>query len=580
MDEYTNNYNGGFNGGFDENKNADSVRDTQQPAQSQSFNVDNTSGTVNHAGTANQSDVGQMPRQGAGGGESTYSFTGSQLPKDDTVVFSASSGFENNQTGQSVSGSFSGTESAHGYGSSYFEDSRPDSTGGYTGAAGYGNTNQQPQGGYSYGGSPAGGYSGQYGGYNTAQTQPAQNVRQPKAPKKKKAKKPVTRGSIAAVLIIAIVCSAAMGFGGGYAATKLFGGSGVVVNQSSGATTPGVASSAENTGALTTSQIADKVSGSVVEITTETVTTGSFFQQYVAQGAGSGVIISEDGYLLTNNHVIDGANNIQVELIDNSQYEATVIGRDAKLDIALLKIDATGLTPATFGDSSALKVGDYSVAIGNPLGALGGTVTDGIISALDRDVIVDGETMRLLQTNAAINPGNSGGGLFNAQGELIGIVCAKASSSATEVEGLGFAIPINEVLNVLNDLKQYGYVQGRIDLGMTLTDVNSNTVYQKGVYVKSVTQNSNAQKAGFKSGDLITKVNGTEVASVADVDNIIDSLNVGDNVTFSVTRGTKSGDLTFTLAEYSPENDTLTDESNDRGLSQYGGDSIWDYFNR
>ncbi|MDD5796857.1 MAG: S1C family serine protease, partial [Oscillospiraceae bacterium] len=191
---------------------------------------------------------------------------------------------------------------------------------------------------------------------------------------------------------------------------------------------------------------------------------------------------------------------------------------------------------------------------------------------------VDGTKMNLLQIDAAINPGNSGGGLFNANGELIGIICAKASSSTTEVEGLGFAIPINRVLDILNDLKQYGYVQGRIDLGMTLTDVTSNTGYEPGVYVKSVNNGSNAQKAGFQSGDLITKVNGTKVTSVSDINAIIDNLNVGDNVKFSVTRGTQTGDLTLTLEEYNPNKNSLVNNSDDR-QSQNGSNSIWDYFN-
>lgn len=395
-----------------------------------------------------------------------------------------------------------------------------------------------------------------------------------KKEKVKKDKKPITRGAVACIMVCSIVVSGALGIGGGFLAAKTYGG-GMVVNQSTGSS--GSSASAVNTsaGASTTSQIVEKTANSVVEITTETVTTGNFFQQYVSQGAGSGVIISEDGYILTNEHVIEGASTVTVRTKDGTSYTAKVIGEDEKLDIALIKIDASGLSAATFGDSSQIQVGDYAVAIGNPLGKLGGTVTDGIISALDRDVTIGGETRRLLQTNAAINPGNSGGALFNANGELIGIVCAKASSSSSEVEGLGFAIPINDVLDILNDLKQYGYVQGRIDLGMTLTDVVSGSGYQPGCYVQEVDSGSAAQTAGFKNGDLITKVNGKEVSSSSEVMGIIEELKVGDTVTFTVTRGTQTGELSLTLQEYNPKSDFLN--GNNQQSANNGG-SIWDYF--
>ena len=209
--------------------------------------------------------------------------------------------------------------------------------------------------------------------------------------------------------------------------------------------------------ATTTSEIVKKTADSVVEIATEGVVTGNFAQQYVTKGAGSGVIISADGYIITNHHVIEDAKTIKVTLRDGqTSYDATLIGSDEDNDIALLKVNAEGLTPATFGDSSSLAVGDYVVAIGNPLGTLGGTVTDGIISALAREVTIEGKNMTLLQTNAQISPGNSGGGLFNANGELVGVVNAK--DSATEVEGIAFAIPINNVIDLIKDLQNYGYV--------------------------------------------------------------------------------------------------------------------------
>lgn len=398
-----------------------------------------------------------------------------------------------------------------------------------------------------------------------------------KKAKVKKPKKPVSRGFIAAMLAITVLASGALGFGGGYLANNInkSGSNGnVTVNQ---VTASNTASSSTST--TTTSAVVKKVADSVVEIATESVVTGNFAQQYVQKGAGSGVIISEDGYIITNYHVIEDANNITVTLSDGTtNYTATLIGGDKENDIALLKVDATGLSPATFGDSSSLTVGDYVVAIGNPLGELGGTVTDGIISALAREVKIDGNNMTLLQTNAQISPGNSGGGLFNSNGELIGITNAK--DSATEVEGISFAIPINNVLDIINDLKSYGYVTGKIDLGMQLTDVNSNSALyyglnQTGCYVSSVTKGSNAEEAGFKAGDLITKVNGTDVASTSDVDKALEDCKVGDKVKFTVTRSGRTADLTLTLAEYVPSSGTSASKSSSGNSSDGSGNDIW-----
>ncbi|MBQ2862637.1 MAG: trypsin-like peptidase domain-containing protein, partial [Clostridia bacterium] len=195
----------------------------------------------------------------------------------------------------------------------------------------------------------------------------------------------------------------------------------------------------------TMTDVISSVRDTVVEIVTENIQESAFYGQYVTSGAGSGVIINENGYIITNNHVVAGANTIYVRTTDQKEYKASLVGTDEESDIAVIKIDATSLKAATLGDSSAIKLGEAVIAIGNPLGSLGGTVTDGIISALDREVTIDGQEMRLLQTNAAVNPGNSGGGLFNMAGELIGVVNAKSSSSnsGATIEGLGFAIPIN-----------------------------------------------------------------------------------------------------------------------------------------
>ena len=197
-------------------------------------------------------------------------------------------------------------------------------------------------------------------------------------------------------------------------------------------------------GDLSVAQVVKNVADTVVEITTTNVVTDMFYNQYVTSGAGSGVIIDSDGFIITNYHVIAGAQSITVRLTDENEFSAKIVGSDANTDIAVLKIQASGLPAAVLGSSKSLVVGQEVVAIGNPLGSLGGTVTDGIISALDRTVMIDKHQMTLMQTNAAINPGNSGGGLFNRAGELIGIVNAKQAD--TGIEGLGFAIPIDIAL--------------------------------------------------------------------------------------------------------------------------------------
>lgn len=422
--------------------------------------------------------------------------------------------------------------------------------------------------------------------YGTAPNHSA-NAKPPKTKKPKKQRKPISRGGIAIALAVTMVFSCGLGFGGGYFANKVntstSGSLNITKTSNSGTTTTASSTSTANS----TSEIVKKTADSVVEISTESVVTGSFAQQYVQQGAGSGVIISQDGYILTNNHVINGANSVKVRLRDGTEYDATIIGSDSDNDIALLKVSATGLSPATFGDSNSLAVGDYVVAIGNPLGELGGTVTDGIISALARKVTIEDTQMTLLQTNAQVNPGNSGGGLFNANGELVGIVNAK--QSATEVEGIAFAIPINNVLDILSDLKEYGYVTGKVDLGIDFTDITSDEtafyygVNQTGCYVLSVDSGSNAEKAGVTRGDLVTKVNDTDVSTSEDITTALEKAEVGDTVTFTVSRRGTSKTISFVLEEYIPavSNSQITNGSQKSTTptsdseNSTGDDSIW-----
>ena len=308
--------------------------------------------------------------------------------------------------------------------------------------------------------------------------------------------------------------------------------------------------------ALSTVEIAAKCMPSVVEIQTEYVVYGSWAREYVASGAGSGVIVTEDGYIITNHHVIEDAKTIMVTLTDGGkQYEAKLIGSDEKADIAVIKIEATGLIPAEIGNSDELVVGEKAVVIGNPLGTLGGTVTDGIISALDREITINGIKRHLLQTNAAINPGNSGGALFNGKGELVAVIDAK--SQGTGIEGLGFAIPINTVTQVVDQIMEFGYVTGYTDTGMTFLEVNDYITAMQyrvnnfGVYVYRVI-GDNALEAGFQSGDLIVSIDGEKVSTESEVKDILDEKKVGDTVTFKVYRNRNTIELKLTLSEYKP----------------------------
>lgn len=373
----------------------------------------------------------------------------------------------------------------------------------------------------------------------------------------------VSAKGAALVLAISIAASSVFGFAGGMAAAEYRNGAEQALAAQLSLNTKADSSSVlETTSAgsgaeLSAADVAGLAANSVVEITTETVTTDSWMQQYVTNGAGSGVVMTQDGYIITNNHVIDGANKITVRLKNGTTYSASLIGADSRSDVALLKINASGLTPVVFGDSGSLKVGDSAIAIGNPLGQLGGTVTEGIISALDRELVIDGKTMTLLQTDAAINPGNSGGGLFNDKGELVGIVVAKSSGS--DVEGLGFAIPVNTAKTVADELKQYGYVKGRIDTGMSFIDLTSAQkalmygVSRLGVYVQSVESGSNAAKAGFKAGDMIAYVGNTKITSAAALTQALNQYKVGDTVSITVVRNGYLGKLSLKLAEYTPD---------------------------
>ena len=382
----------------------------------------------------------------------------------------------------------------------------------------------------------------------------------PKQPPKKRRRK----NSNIARSAVALVLAAAMGFVGGFVGAQVGNTGGKVVIQqvapsSTSSSDSGSASAVNTASGMTTAQVSEMVSPSVVVITTEQVVYSQwswYGQSQVESGAGSGVVISSDGYILTCAHVVSGASNITVTIGD-TDYPATVVGEDDTSDVAVLKIDATDLTPATVGNSDSLAVGESVLAVGNPLGELGGTVTSGIVSALNRSVTIQGtsstNTMSLIQMDASVSPGNSGGGLFNMNGELIGLVNAKSSSS--DAEGLGFAIPINDAIKVAQDLLENGYVSGRPYMGITylaVTDAQTAAqlnVNAYGVYVVDVVQGGPADKAGLKTGDRIVSIDGTEIAQKDDLGTLIQQHAAGDTLSITVAREGQMQTVSLTLGE-------------------------------
>lgn len=369
----------------------------------------------------------------------------------------------------------------------------------------------------------------------------------PQPPKKPKAK--IGAGAIAAILAVCIVVSSACGFAGAYLGNKASkSNTNNELNYVQSSTT--VTESADGSIAAA----AEIAVNSVVEITTEIVQKNPFYGQYVQSGAGSGVIIdSDNGYIITCAHVIDGASSIKIRLRNGNEYDAKEIGADSQTDIAVVQITPKDeqLTAAITGDSDKLQVGQTAIAIGNPLGTLGGTVSSGIISALNRDITIDGQNYSLLQIDTSINPGNSGGGLFDIAGNLIAVVNAKSSGSesSTTIEGLGFAIPINKAIEVSKQLISNGYVGGRASLGILIMEITQNTtssdLYQSkypelskyvtdyGVYFVDY---QSGQSGDFQFGDRIIAINGISVSSKSDISSLLQELNVGDEVEVTVSR--------------------------------------------
>ena len=335
---------------------------------------------------------------------------------------------------------------------------------------------------------------------------------------------------------------------------------------------------------LTASEVYAQNVNSTVGITTS-ITTNYFGYQTTAAAAGSGFILTQDGYILTNYHVVESSDSIKVTTYDGTSYDAQLIGYDESNDIAVLKVDANDLTPVVLGDSDSVSVGDSVVAIGNPLGELTFSLTAGAISALDRPVTLSsGTTMNLMQTDCAINSGNSGGALFNMYGEVIGITNAKYSSSSSSseasIDNIGFAIPINQVRSIVESIIQNGYII-KPYIGVSVSDVSSESQsygLPQGAAVRSVVENSPAAEAGLQENDIITAANGDAITGSNDLVKLVKAASAGDTLELTVYRQGQTLTVTLTVGEQKQDalpaqttDNTQSDSQNPYGqYDQYG----------
>ncbi len=329
-------------------------------------------------------------------------------------------------------------------------------------------------------------------------------------------------------------------------------------------------------------QVYDSCVNTVVAIQSTVRSQGFFGQVSESYSTGSGVILSPNGYIATNYHVVQGGYNITVVTYDNKEYEAALVGYDASNDIAVLKIEGEDFPSATIGSSDDLLVGDKVAAIGNPLGELTATMTVGYISAKDRLVSTDGTAINMLQTDAAINSGNSGGPLFNMYGQVVGITTAKysgTSNSGASIEGIGFAIPINDVVDIIDDLMNYGYITGAY-LGVYVRDMDSETASSynlpTGAFVDDVTDGYCAKEAGVRKGDIIIALGGHKITCMADLTRALRKFNAGDTTTITVFRSGAEVHLPITLSEKPQETPVQQPEAS---MPQQGDYDEWyDYF--
>ena len=410
---------------------------------------------------------------------------------------------------------------------------------------------------------PSGGSTDPNGGYHYSYnySYPRYHQPSPEPPKKKR-----TGLKIVALVLCCLLVGGGAGVGGAalYAGSSASAGSGnggaVTIYQNTSNPSTVTVKQADGVKEMSLSEIYASYADSCVCVNV-TATVQQGFYQYEAQGAGSGFIISEDGYIVTNYHVIDGASSIKVTLFNGETYDATLIGGEEVNDVAVLKVNGvTGLKPVVLGDSDSLIVGEQVSTIGNALGAYSFSQTSGTVSATGRSVTMsDGSVINMIQTDCTINNGNSGGPLFDQYGRVVGITSAKlsnngsSSSSEATIEGMGFAIPINDVLSIITDYIQYGYVTGRPYLGVSVGSITEQYMrafgWPAGVYVNSVESGSCAEKAGIKRGDIITRIGDTDITSASQMVSVKNTYKAGDTAQITVYRSGEYLTLTVTFDE-------------------------------
>ena len=435
----------------------------------------------------------------------------------------------------------------------------------------------------------------------------------PAAPKEKKAKKERRTLGSAAVISLCLVCAILGGLGGG-ALTGLVldrressqaglpetnpGSNATVIQQVHPDTAPVVTQYVSAGEVLSPTQIYDLACTQTVAITSEITYTNRFGYSTSAAVSGSGFIISSNGYVLTNQHVIEdaaaGGYEITVLTFDGSEYPASIVGYEADNDVAVLKIDAEGLRPVTLGNSDNIRVGEMVYPVGNPLGELQFSMSDGMVSALDRAISSTDDsgvvtTINMFQTTAAINSGNSGGPIYNSRGEVIGIATAKYAD--TGIEGLGFAIPINDAMTIANDLMTKGYVSGKAYMGINTLTVNATMARYynlvQGAYVYSVAEGSCAEAAGLQERDIIIAIDGTSISTHTELISLKKNYRVGDSAVLKVWRAGEELELTIVFDEEipaleseapAPEGETPVEQMPAGPQEYYSGDDFFNYF--
>ena len=368
---------------------------------------------------------------------------------------------------------------------------------------------------------------------------------------KNKTKKKSSGKTIALFLSCVLVGGIAGAFSTGYILSQknIFEASSSYQNDTNFGYSTDYASTITNSSNMSINNIYETYKNAVVGVASKVILPDKYGQASKTLSSGTGFIISTDGYIITNNHVVEGASNVIVTLYDAQNYDAKIIGTDAKNDVALLKIEAKNLSTVKLGNSDNISVGETVIAIGNPLGELTYTVTSGIVSAENREVSESETSINMFQTDLAINPGNSGGPVFNLRGEVVGISTAKYSASS--IEGIGFAIPINDAISVANQLKENGYVSGRPYMGVSVMNVDSSIVpdISAGAYVSAIKAGSSSDIAGIQQGDIITSLGNTIIKSTTDLMSALRKFKAGDTANITVNRSGQELNLSITFDE-------------------------------